>query len=66
MISMFKDVDILEKMDAIYDLDLMDELLGDWSGERCPKCRSELLSNRYGDKWCSMVGCEHEELNGDG
>ena len=31
--------------------------MGDWDGQRCPKCGSETLSNEVGERWCSLVGC---------
>jgi|GEM_PF-1898563 len=37
-----------------------DDLLGDWTDERCPKCGANLLGNKVGDKWCSLVGCEYD------
>ena len=35
------------------------ELYGDWIDERCPKCGANLLGNKVGDKWCSLVGCDY-------
>ncbi len=34
----------------------VDELTGNWTEERCPKCGSHLLANKRGDKWCSFIG----------
>jgi len=35
------------------------DLIGDLTGERCPKCGADLLANKVGDKWCSLVGCDY-------
>lgn len=36
-----------------------DDLIGDRIDERCPKCGADLLANKVGDKWCSLVGCDY-------
>lgn len=45
-----------------------DDLIGDRIDERCPKCGADLLTNKVGDKWCSLVGCDYSinALEGDG
>jgi uncharacterized Zn finger protein (UPF0148 family) len=43
------------------DIKEMYDLLGDWIDESCPNCKSQLLGNKVGDKWCSLVGCEYRE-----
>lgn len=35
------------------------DLIGDRIDEKCPKCGSDLLANKAGDKWCSLVGCDY-------
>jgi len=36
-----------------------DDEIGDWIDEKCPKCGADLLGNKVGDKWCSLVGCDY-------
>ena len=47
------------KLCDVLGADRDDELYGDWTNERCPKCGANLLGNKVGDKWCSMVGCDY-------
>jgi hypothetical protein len=36
-----------------------DDFLGEKINEKCPKCGANLLGNKVGDKWCSLVGCDY-------
>ena len=36
-----------------------DDLIGDRIDEKCPKCGADMLANKVGDKWCSLVGCDY-------
>lgn len=31
------------------------DLIGEWSGKKCPSCGSELLVNKIGNYWCSLA-----------
>jgi hypothetical protein len=35
------------------------DLIGYWINEKCPKCGADMLGNKVGDKWCSLVGCDY-------
>lgn len=35
------------------------DLVGEWSGKKCPKCKSELLVNKVGNYWCSFIECHY-------
>lgn len=35
------------------------DLVGEWSGKKCPACGSELLVNKVGNYWCSFVECHY-------
>lgn len=36
-----------------------DVFLGEKINEKCPKCGADMLANKVGDKWCSLVGCDY-------
>lgn len=52
-------VAVQSKLCDVLGVDRDDELYGDWTDERCPKCGANLLGNKVGDKWCSLVGCDY-------
>lgn len=52
-------VAVQSKLCDVLGADRGDELYGDRTDERCPKCGANLLGNKVGDKWCSMVGCDY-------
>ncbi|MHA1840452.1 MAG: hypothetical protein ACTSYW_00610 [Candidatus Heimdallarchaeota archaeon] len=39
---------------------LPDELVGEMTDKKCPKCGANLLKNLKGDEWCSFVECSFE------
>jgi len=49
----------VERIVALLNANMGDNLLGELSKERCPKCGANLLKNKVGDKWCSLVGCDY-------
>lgn len=48
-------VTLLNKVERVIN----DDFLGGKINEKCPKCGADLLGNKMGDKWCSMVGCDY-------
>lgn len=51
-----------ERMVKMADIQKMsDENIGDWIDEKCPKCGSQLLGNKAGGSWCSLVGCDYKD-----
>lgn len=43
---------------------MKNKYIGYWAGKyvRCPKCNSELLQNKIGDRWCSLIYCDYNEI----